>query len=131
MSIVSKAGVIACVTLLATAANAGERYVLTASNWGKLQSAHVAAAGGKVRFANADAGVAVVESENPQFLSQVLAGGAINGGAVDAEFAWTAPARTFDLAADAVNPADDRYFATVQWAPQAVQAPEAWALGYT
>lgn len=131
MSIATKAGAIACATLLATAANAGERYVLTASNWGKLQAAHVAAAGGKVRFANADAGVAVVESENPQFLSQVLAGGAISAGAVDAEFAWTVPTRTFDLDANAVNPADDRYFNTIQWAPQAVKAPQAWAEGYT
>ena len=131
MSIVTKAGAIACATLLAAAANAGERYVLTASNWGKLQAAHVAAAGGKVRFAHADAGVAVVESANPQFLSQVLAGGAIQSGAVDADFAWTVPARTFDLDANAVNPADDRFFNTVQWAPQAVKAPQAWAAGYT
>ena len=131
MSIVTKSGAIACATLLAAAANAGERYVLTASNWGKLQEAHVAAAGGKALFANANAGVAIVESANPQFLSQVLAGGAIQTGAVDAEFAWTVPARTFDLDANAVNPADDRFFNTIQWAPQAVNAPQAWAAGYT
>jgi subtilisin family serine protease len=132
MSIVTKAGAVACATLLAAAtAHAGERYVLTASAWGKLQAAHVAAAGGTVRFANADVGVAVVESSNPQFLSQVLAGGAIHEGAVDAEFAWTVPVRTFDLDANAINPDDDRYFNTIQWAPQAVKAPQAWAAGYT
>jgi subtilisin family serine protease len=131
MSIFSKAGAVACMALLAAGtAQAGERYVLTASSWGKLQASHVAAAGGKVRFAHAGAGVAVVESSNPQFLSQVLAGGAIRGGALDVEVDWTGPMRSFELEANAVNPGDDRYFATIQWAPQAVKAPQAWAAGY-
>jgi len=131
MSMFSKAGAVACTVLLAAGtAQAGERYVLTASTWGKLQAANVAAAGGKVRFAHAGAGVAVVESSNPQFLSQVLASGAIKGGALDVEVDWTGPMRTFDLEANAVNPGDDRYFATIQWAPQAVKAPQAWAAGY-
>ena len=131
MSIFSKAGAVACMALLAAGtAQAGERYVLTASGWGKLQAAHVAAAGGTVRFAHAGAGVAVVESSNPQFLSQVLAGGAIRGGALDVEVDWTGPMRSFELEANAVNPGDDRYFATIQWAPQAVKAPQAWAAGY-
>ena len=131
MSMFSKAGFVACTVLLAAGtAQAGERYVLTASTWGKLQAANVAAAGGKVRFAHSGAGVAVVESSNPQFLSQVLASGAIKSGALDVEVDWTGPMRTFDLEANAVNPGDDRYFNTIQWAPQAVKAPQAWAAGF-
>jgi subtilisin family serine protease len=38
--------------------------------------------------------------------------------------------RSFELEANAVNPGDDRYFATIQWAPQAVKAPQAWAAGF-
>jgi subtilisin family serine protease len=132
MSIFSKAGAVACTVLLAaSAAQAGERYVLTASNWGKLQAAHVAAAGGTVRFAHAGAGVAVVESSNPQFLSQVLAGGAIIGGAVDVEVDWTGPVRSVGLEEQAIDPSNDTFYSTIQWAPQAVHAPQAWGLGYT
>ena len=132
MSIFSKAGAVACMALLAAGtAQAGERYVLTASGWGKLQAAHVAAAGGKVRFAHAGAGVAVVESSNPQFLSQVLAGGAIRGGALDVEVDWTGPMRSVGLEEQAINPSNDTFYSTIQWAPQSIGAPQAWSAGYT
>jgi subtilisin family serine protease len=41
---------------------------------------------------------------------------------------FTPPTAVVD--ASAVNPADDRFYATLQFAPQAVDAPGAWALGY-
>jgi len=132
MSIFSKAGAVACMALLAAGtAQAGERYVLTASTWGKLQAAHVAAAGGKVRFAHAGAGVAVVESSNPQFLSQVLAGGVVTGAALDVEVDWTGPVRSVGLEEQAIDPSNDTYYSTIQWAPQSIGAPQAWSAGYT
>jgi subtilisin family serine protease len=84
-----------------------------------------------VRFAHAGAGVAVVESSNPQFLSQVLAGGAIMGGAVDVEVDWTGPVRSVGLEEQAINPSNDTFYSTIQWAPQSIGAPQAWSAGYT
>ncbi len=42
---------------------------------------------------------------------------------------WTDP-MTMDLDQSAVNPTNDTYY-FLQWAPKAVEAPGAWALGYT
>ncbi len=105
-------------------------YVLHANAWGAKQNAAVSKAGGTVTFSHDGAGVAVVESVNPGFLQAALAGGAIAGGAQDMVVEWAEPMPTEALP-DAINPADDRYFNAVQWAPQAVQAPAAWAVGYT
>jgi subtilisin family serine protease len=105
-------------------------YVLHAPSWGKAQAAAVAAAGGTVKFSHDGAGVAVVESANPNFLAAVRARGAVAGGALDQVVEWTEPMPAVVLP-DAINPLDDRFFATIQWAPQSVEAPAAWALGYT
>ena len=101
-------------------------YVLNANQWGSSQNAAVARAGGTVTFSHSGAGVAVVESGNPNFLSVAMAGGAIQGGALDRVVQWTDPI-TMDLDQSAVNPTNDTFY-SLQWAPKAVEAPGAWAL---
>ncbi len=120
------AGVFAASAVTANAAT----YVLHAPAWGAKQDAAVAKAGGTVTFSHDGAGVAVVESSNPGFMKAVLAGGAITGGAQDMVVQWTAPMPTEALP-DAINPMDDRFYNTIQWAPQSVEAPAAWSMGYT
>jgi len=115
----------------ATAAGAqAATYVLHAPNWGAKQSAAVAKAGGTVVFSHDGAGVAVAESSNPAFMKTVRASGAVAGGALDRVVEWTEPMPR-EVLPDAINPSDDHYFNTVQWAPQSVEAPAAWAMGYT
>lgn len=127
-----KALITICAAVFVTGvAHAQTSYVLYAPGWGSNQNAAVAAAGGEVRFSHDGAGVAVVESSNPQFLSQVRSTGAITGGAVDQVVQWTRPETTVDLVQTSIDPSDDRFFNTIQWAPQAVSAPQAWEMGYT
>lgn len=106
-------------------------YVLSAPTWGAAQNASVAAAGGSVRFSDAS-GVALVSSDNADFLASVLGSGAITSGAADA--AINQPlVRVVESGFEAAGlPAPtDTYYPYVQWAPQAIGAPAAWAAGYT
>jgi subtilisin family serine protease len=105
-------------------------YVLHAPNWGAKQSAAVAKAGGTVVFSHDGAGVAVAESSNPGFMKALRASGAVAGGALDRVVEWTQPMATEPLP-DAVNPGNDTFYNTIQWAPQSVEAPAAWGMGYT
>jgi len=109
-------------------AHAGQ-YVLQAAKWGQNQANAVARAGGSVIYSNADAGIAVVQSNNSNFLATALAGGAVISGAADMSVQWLPREATVN--ADAISPDDDRYYRTVQWAPQSIEAPAAWAAGYT
>jgi subtilisin family serine protease len=124
--------VAACVSAFAAgAAQADTSYVLTAGKWGKAQQRAVAAAGGTVKFASDEAGIAVVTSANPNFLAELRGSGDISSGAADMVVDWTPPVQRVDLAPSAVDPSDDRFFSFIQWAPQAVKAPDAWAMGFT
>ena len=58
--------------LFAMSANAGS-YVLQANKWGAAQEAAVAAAGGRVVYASAGAGIAVVDSDNAGFAAAMKA----------------------------------------------------------
>jgi subtilisin family serine protease len=119
-----------CLALAAFAAEAKKTYVLQAPSWGPSQAAAVARAGGQVKSSYASAGIAVVESDNPGFLAAALADGSVSSGAADIQVtAEPMPAIAVDE--NAVNPNDDRYYANIQWAPQAIEAPAAWAMGYT
>lgn len=112
----------------ACSAQAGN-YVLQARAWGAAQQAAVEAAGGTVSFSHAS-GLAVVSSGTPDFLAKVLRGGAITSGAPDMAV-QQAPVRVVDAEAQAagvVSVSDNLY--SMQWAPQAVAAPTAWAAGY-
>ncbi len=114
---------------VAAGAVAQQSYVLQASRWGEAQQAAVEAAGGRVTFAHDATGVAVAESANPQFLAQALSRGAIQSGAADMVVQWTPNVRTYDLQQDGINAGNDTLY-PLQWAPQAVGAPKAWAMGY-
>jgi len=110
-------------------AQAGQ-YVLQAAKWGPSQANAVARAGGSVVYANADAGIAVVQSENSNFLATALSGGAIISGAADIVVQFNSPAQVADVQAQAVSTASAGLY-NAQWAPRAVEAPAAWAAGYT
>src|SRR5690349_24077455 len=120
---ISKLALATLGALMAMGAQAGQ-YVLQAPKWGAAQQAAVAKAGGTVKFAHDGAGMTVVQSDNPNFLAAVKAGGAVTSGALDMVEQWTQP-----VVADAVNTADDQLY-RVQWAPLSIHAPEAWAAGF-
>jgi lantibiotic leader peptide-processing serine protease len=122
----SKLAVAVLGALCAMSAEASQ-YVLQASKWGASQAAAVASAGGTVKFSNDKAGIAVVDSSNPNFLASALRGGAITSGAADMMVQWTQPTIVEEAT---VNPGDDTYYNHVQWAPQSIEAPAAWALGF-
>ena len=106
-------------------------FVLSAPTWGDAQNAAVVSAGGSVRFSHAGSGVAVVQSEDARFLASVLRGGAITSGTEDVTVQWQTPlaAPEASFVEAAVNPADDTRYG-LQWAPKAIEAPAAWALGF-
>jgi lantibiotic leader peptide-processing serine protease len=123
---------VGALALLGTAAHAAT-YVLSApAEWGAAQASAVAAAGGGVKFAHAQSGIAVVESASADFLSKVRKGGAISTAALDVVRQWQRPLASEDIAAvpASIAPANDTLYG-FQWAPAAIQAPQAWALGYT
>lgn len=104
-------------------------YVLQAPSWGAAQDAAVAAAGGSVRFSHAS-GLAVVTSDQANFLASALKGGAITSGAADAVITQ-APVSVVEAdASEAAGPVTDALYPNIQWAPQSVAAPAAWAAGY-
>ena len=116
--------------LLTCSAQAAE-YVLQAPSWGASQIAAVATAGGSVRFSHPE-GLALASSDRADFLSAVLSGGAVTSGAADMVVEFTPPLRTveFGPVEAAGPPVTDALFPYIQWAPQAVRAPQAWAAGY-
>lgn len=121
------AGALSVLSLPAIAEN---NYVLLSDRWSARQEAAIASARGRIVFSHTD-GVAVAASSNPDFLKQAMASGAFTSGELDAVVQWQKPLKQVDLQeASAVNPGNDPlYF--LQWAPRAIQAPEAWALGYS
>ena len=104
--------------------------MLTAAGWGPAQDAAVASAGGTVTFSHAGAGVAVVQSSTPDFLSRVQASRAIATANADMVIQWQPDVTNISVEGAAIDPTNDTFF-PIQWAPQAIQAPAAWALGCT
>ncbi len=119
---------------LAVASLAGaepKTYVVAAARWGAAQNAAVAAAGGQVTFQHDGAGLAVVISENAAFAAALSASGTVQSVDEDMIVQWQQPMNTVVLDEATVNPNNDTYYTNVQWAPQSVEAPAAWAAGYT
>ena len=115
-----------------TAAAQDSDYVVSASGWGAAQAAAVAAAGGTVVFGHNGAGVAVVRSSAPDFAARLKASSAISAVQADRIVVWQQPSVGGTVDAQFTNPANnDRYFNNIQWAPQAMEAPAAWAEGCT
>lgn len=125
-----------CLTLLALAAATlasaePKSYVVSAARWGSAQNDAVAAAGGTVSFQHDETGLAVVTSESPDFAAALRASGAVQSVDEDLVTQWQQPMNTVELEPSAVNPGNDTFYTNIQWAPQAVGAPGAWALGFT
>ena len=128
MVVVAALGATLCLPIQVFAQS--QDYVLTASTWGAPQAAAVADAGGTVVFSHAGSGVAVARSSAPDFLARVRASNAVSGAEADRTVQWQRPGPVDTVNADFTNrPDNDRYFNNVQWAPQAIDAPAAWALG--
>jgi subtilisin family serine protease len=120
--------ILAAVPLSASAQSS--EYVVSASGWGSAQAAAVAAAGGTVVFGHNGAGVAVVRSSAPDFLARLRASSAIQDVRLDRSVTWQHPSVGGTVTAQFTNTANnDRFFNTFQWAPQAIDAPAAWAEG--
>lgn len=114
-------------------AEAQDQYILTASTWGPAQEQAVASAGGTVVFSHQESGVAVAESAAPEFLAKIRASQAVSSANLDRLVQWTRePAALASIEDSYTNPPNnDTFFNGVQWAPQAIDAPAAWALGCT
>ena len=124
----SKIAVAVMGALFAVSAEAGT-YILQANKWGAEQAAAVAAAGGTVRYASADAGLAVVDSSNANFLSAVRASRAVTTAVEDMVLQFKVP-EPMGLEEAAVTPANETFW-NAQWAPRAIEAPAAWDAGWT
>jgi len=110
---------------------AGKGYIVSAAHWGQAQEEAVRAAGGIVTFGHDGTGLGVVESDAPDFAARLMASGAVTRVDEDMMVQWQGPVHEVQLEESAVNPNDDSFYRYIQWAPQAVNAPGAWALGYT
>jgi subtilisin family serine protease len=110
-----------------------QQYVLTASSWGAAQTEAVTDAGGVVSFSHEGSGLALVRSAAPDFLTRVRDSGVIASAELDRVVQWTSdPLGDYSVEAEFMNPPnDDTFFNGIQWAPQAIDAPAAWALGCT
>jgi subtilisin family serine protease len=107
-----------------------QTYVLTAGKWGNAQNEAVRLAGGTVTFSHDKSGIGIATSSSPDFLSRALASGVINGGSADQMVQWQPPAHEVSLEELAITP-NDETFINAQWNIRAVEAPAAWAAGYT
>lgn len=119
-----------CVVLLVVALPvSAANYVLTSSRWDAAHASAVAAAGGRIEFAHSS-GIAVVTSENPDFLTSANGSGKFQSVSEDMVVQWQMPTETVELEESAVTPGNET-FSNMQWAPRAVNAQGAWNLGYT
>ncbi len=111
-------------------AGTGKSYVLTAGQWGARQDAAVFRAGGTVVFSHGKCGVAVVESDSPDFVALALAQKAFTSVAEDQVIQWQPPLRESEAVIEAVTPGDETFINT-QWNITAVEAEGAWEAGFT
>jgi lantibiotic leader peptide-processing serine protease len=130
MRLVPAAWVAVLTVVGSSAAFAQDQYVLTAARWGAAQDQAVASAGGVVTFSHDGAGVAVAHSSAPDFLVRVRASRAITTADADAVIEWQPTVTKIAIDDAAIMPGDDTFY-PIQWAPQAIEAPAAWALGCT
>ncbi|HWW75616.1 MAG TPA: S8 family serine peptidase, partial [Pyrinomonadaceae bacterium] len=105
-------------------------YVLSAAKWGAAQSAAVQAAGGVVTYSHGKSGLATAVSSNPDFASDVTVSGAVSSAAEDMVVQWQQPVHEIQLEESAVTPGNET-FINVQWNVRAIEAPAAWAAGFT
>lgn len=100
--------------------------------------ANVAAAGGSVTASLDGMGVIIATSDDPAFAERAGAIAGVSGVAADVVLEFSDPAQTVvEASLDETDINDQSHaigghetFRNVQWAPDAVSAPAAWALGY-
>ncbi|HEX6928205.1 MAG TPA: hypothetical protein VF267_03075, partial [Gammaproteobacteria bacterium] len=94
----------------------------------------VKAAGGHITTLLPEIGVAIVESDNPDFKSQGAGISGIQGVATNVTVRMIDPGQLVPLAdADFANPptsGEDDFFFDLQWGHQAIDAAGAWNAGY-
>ena len=113
---------------------AAQTFVLQSSgSWGDAQTRAVQAAGGTVTFSHGATGLGVVTSSNANFVRDAMGSNAFSAVTPDRMVQWQKPLQTFNLEEAAVipNPPTDTFYPYIQWAPQSVGAPGAWAAGCT
>ncbi len=116
---------LAVVVGLAPATAEAKTYVVQAGKWGTAQVAAVQAAGGIVVFGHDGAGLAVVEADAEDFAARLKASKAVSRVDEDTVVQWQQPL----VGETAITPGDETFW-NIQWAPQAIEAPAAWAMGY-
>jgi subtilisin family serine protease len=130
---VRKTGILCSVVgLFALVASAEAKdFVLTAKGaLGQGQLNAVQAAGGTVYYSHTGTGLVMARSDSSTFGRDVLASGSFSQALEDVVVQWTPDIKTLDFQDDAINPNDDTLY-PIQWAPQAIGAPQAWAAGCT
>lgn len=118
----------------AVAQDAERTYVLHApGRWSDQLTAAVEAAGGSLTFRHAETGLAVATSTSPDFATQARALGRFSSVTEDMVVRWQQPMEAVTIEEEAVvpNPPTDTFYPYIQWAPQALNAPAAWASGCT
>ncbi|MGH7630357.1 MAG: S8 family serine peptidase [Gemmatimonadales bacterium] len=123
---------------LARAEGAGEREYILASPGARLPAGlreQVESSGGRLVASYPQVGLAIVRSGNPDFARTAERITGIAHAVEDRRIAWLPPART--RAADKPGRTvsgkaieDGAFFFPLQWAPQVIQAPAAWAAGH-
>ena len=106
-----------------------QQYVVSASRWTAAETEAVVAAGGQVVFSHDGAGVAVVTSGAPDFLTRARQSSRLTSVQADRVVRWT-PEVSSQIVETAITPGDET-FINAQWAPAAIDAPGAWAAGCT
>lgn len=116
--------------LAALPASAQRNFVIEAPRWTEAQTRAVAEAGGTLTFSHPETGIGIVQSFVPDFEQRVLRTRAFTSVTEDQVFEWQKPIQTVELEASAVN-FQNESFINAQWNHLAVNAPGAWAAGYT
>jgi len=101
-------------------------------------SSSITKAGGQVRRASKDAGVATAYSADADFATRLLASPGVRSVTRDVVVRWIDPTERGVRATSATTPpkatagrgiGDNEGFFAYQWAPKSIHAPEAWQLG--
>ncbi len=117
-------------------AKAGTKYVIVGANEALPANldAQVAAAGGSLAGKHSEIGIAYAISASPAFRTKLAATAGIESVTPDRMIQWVGPVVVRENAAveaDVASAGDNETFFSFQWAPTAIQAPEAWNAGFT
>jgi subtilisin family serine protease len=105
-----------------------QTYVLESGQWGPDQAAAVSAAGGVVTFSH-QIGIAMVTSDDPEFLARAEASNKFTTVTPDEFHQWQEPRQSIELEESAVTPGNET-FINLQWNLKAVEAQGAWDAGF-